>query len=73
MPVQIKRDSRGCFARWGENGAKYYYECGNAIGQRTAKKKAKAQGIAIGELKDVTINDRFQELIRFLRNDNSRT
>lgn len=48
MPVQINKDSKGCYARWGQEGKKYYYECGNDKEQKEARKKAVAQGVAIG-------------------------
>ena len=57
MPVQIKRDSRGCFARWGEQGHKYYYECGNALSRSQAKEKARLQGVAIGEFAEESYTD----------------
>lgn len=49
MPVQVSQDSKGCFARWGKRGKKYYYECGNEAALSRARKKALAQGVAIGE------------------------
>ena len=49
MPVQISRDDQGCFASWGPQGHKYYYKCGNALARKNARKKAVAQGVAIGE------------------------
>ena len=47
MPVQTGKDSRGCFARWGQIGKKYYYRCKNAMARKRAKKKAEKQGKAI--------------------------
>ena len=47
MPTRLGRDSKGCFARWGDSGAKYRYECGNAEERHRAIAKAKAQGRAI--------------------------
>jgi len=46
MPVEIGKDTKGCFSRWGRNGKKYYYTCGDkkALGQ--AKYKAYLQGLA---------------------------
>jgi hypothetical protein len=49
MPVQVSSDNKGCFARWGDQGAKYYYECGNETSRERAKQKALMQGVAIGE------------------------
>jgi hypothetical protein len=49
MPVNVGNDNGGCFARWGEEGKKYYYECGNDKQEGIAKEKAYKQGIAIGE------------------------
>lgn len=48
MPVQYRKDRFGCFARWGERGAKYYYKCGSTIAQGHAKEKALKQAAAIG-------------------------
>ena len=49
MPVQTGKDQKGCYARWGNSGAKYYYACGNKRAMGMAKNKAYKQGIAIGE------------------------
>lgn len=50
MPVNLGQDKDGCFARWGKAGAKYRYECGNESERLAARKKAIAQGVAIGEI-----------------------
>ena len=47
MPVQFGKDADGCFARWGEAGKAYHYECGNADAQTAAAAKAQQQGAAI--------------------------
>lgn len=47
MPVNLGKDSKGCFARWGSSGAKYYYMCNNKRAQSRAKGKALKQGQAI--------------------------
>jgi len=47
MPVHTGKDSKGCYARWGTHGAKYYYKCGNAAARDRAKAKAAKQGRAI--------------------------
>lgn len=52
MPVDINKDSQGCFARWGVEGKKYYYECGNEEERNKAKEKAYKQGYAIGDLEE---------------------
>jgi hypothetical protein len=49
MPVQTSEDSEGCFARWGSKGKKYRYKCGDEAAMKAAKKKAQAQGVAIGD------------------------
>ena len=49
MPVQVVSDSKGCFARWGQEGKKYYYKCGSVLSKNRAKAKAREQGLAIGE------------------------
>ena len=46
MPTKTGKDSKGCFARWGDHGKKYYYECGNRKAREAAKKKADKQGRA---------------------------
>jgi hypothetical protein len=48
MPVQLGKDTKGCFARWGKSGAKYHYTCGNENQRNEAKQKAYKQGAAIG-------------------------
>lgn len=55
MPVQIGKDKEGCFARFGNQGAKYYYDCGNDAERIAAKQKAINQGLAAGELKEHVI------------------
>lgn len=47
MPVQLGKDKDGCFARWGQQGKKYYYTCNDPVARKTAKEKARKQGIAI--------------------------
>jgi len=49
MPVSYGKDSTSCFARWGDQGHKYYYKCGSALSRSRAKAKAVDQGKAIGE------------------------
>jgi hypothetical protein len=49
MPVQTNSDNKGCYARWGDQGHKYYYKCGSQISRENAKTKARQQGIAIGD------------------------
>ena len=49
MPVQFGKDITGCFARWGKQGKKYYYECGVESARNNAKQLAHKQGRAIGE------------------------
>lgn len=48
MPVNLGQDNNGCFARWGKQGKKYYYECGNEQARKDAKRKAFEQGLAAG-------------------------
>ena len=47
MPVQFGKDADGCFARWGEAGKPYHFECGNDAAQAAAAAKAQQQGAAI--------------------------
>ncbi len=49
MPVNTGKDKDGCYAKWGESGKKYHYECGNEKEKKEAKRKAIIQGIAIGK------------------------
>ena len=49
MPVIVSHDTEGCFARWGKQGKKYYYPCGNEEARKAAKQKAWLQGLASGE------------------------
>lgn len=57
MPGQLGRDKEGCYSRWGNEGKKYYYECGNEEERNKAKEKAYKQGIAIGDYELETYND----------------
>jgi len=63
MPVSLGRDKDGCFARWGKKGAKYHYECGNETSRLNARKKAIAQGVAIGEFVDEKISFDFDGVL----------
>lgn len=47
MPVQFGSDATGCFARWGEAGKAYYYECDNEAAKADAEANAQQQGAAI--------------------------
>jgi len=47
MPSITGKDSKGCFARWGKTGKKYYYRCGNKAARKRAKALADAQRTAI--------------------------
>jgi hypothetical protein len=47
MPVNTGKDKDGCYARWGQEGKKYHYECGNENSRKQAKAKALKQGVAI--------------------------
>jgi len=47
MPVHTKQDSKGCYAQWGNSGAKYYYKCGDDAARKRAVVKAERQGRAI--------------------------
>ena len=70
MPVQVSKDINGCFARWGSQGAKYYYKCGSARSRSRAKKKAREQGLAIGEF---DYKDQILKVFNFIFNDNRET
>ena len=47
MPTKLGKDSKGCFARWGSSGTKYYYTCGDNASRNRAKDKADKQGRAV--------------------------
>jgi hypothetical protein len=49
MPVRFGKDKDGCYAKYGEQGAHYYYKCNSDIAKEHAKEKAIKQGIAIGD------------------------
>jgi len=46
MPVHLGKDTKGCYAQWG-NQKKYYYPCGNKQARDKAKQKAYLQGYVI--------------------------
>lgn len=46
MPVRRRKDSRGPFYQWGDNGKKYRYRSGNKSSREKAKEKAQRQGRA---------------------------
>ena len=46
MPVMTGSDTKGCYARWGGQGKKYYYKCGDSEARDRAKQRAAAQGRA---------------------------
>jgi len=47
MPIEKGKDKVGHFARWGENGKKYYYNPETDGSLTMAEDKAKAQGVSI--------------------------
>ena len=49
MPVQYGKDQEGCYARWGNEGHNYYYQCNSEVAKKNAGEEALAQGIAIGD------------------------
>ena len=46
MPSASGKDSKGCYWKWGGQGKKYYYSCGNKDASARAKAKADKQGAA---------------------------
>lgn len=46
MPVHAGKDKKGCYARWGNSGKKYYYKCGDKAARQRAKNRAAKQGAA---------------------------
>lgn len=46
MPVQRGQDSQGPYYQWGDSGAKYHYEPGDADSRERAKAKAQRQETA---------------------------
>ena len=63
MPIQTGSDNNGCWTRWGDQGHKYYYKCGNAIARKNARKKALAQAVAIGEFIEDKISFDFDDVL----------
>lgn len=63
MPVLVGKDDQGCYAKFGPQGHKYYYKCGNIMARKNAKKKAIAQGIAIGEYEIEKISFDFDDTL----------
>lgn len=47
MPVNFYQQGEKCFARWGRQGKKYYYKCGDKSARQRARKKAEKQGRAV--------------------------
>lgn len=45
MPTKTSKDSKGCYAQWG-NKTKYYYKCGDSDARKRAIAKANKQGAA---------------------------
>ena len=52
MPVKQGKDKDGCYAKWGDAGFKYYYKCDSKSAETKARKRALAQGLAIGDFID---------------------
>jgi len=46
MPTRCLKDVEGCFCKWGGQGKKYRYKCGDKEGKERAKSKADTQGRA---------------------------
>jgi acid phosphatase class B len=63
MPIQIKSENGKCFARWGNQGHKYFYTCGNAEARKEAKNKALAQGVAIEKFAAIKVSFDFDDTI----------
>lgn len=63
MPLQVGKDEQSCFVRWGDQGHKYYYKCGNVMARKNAKNKAMAQAVAIGEFIDDKISYDFDDTL----------
>jgi hypothetical protein len=49
MPVKLGEDKEGCYAKFGDKGKKYYYECKNTEQRKKAKRKAILQGVAVSK------------------------
>lgn len=49
MPIKKGKDSQGCYVKWGDQGAHYYYGCNSEAEYEAAKIKALKQGAAIGD------------------------
>jgi hypothetical protein len=61
MPVQLGKDKEGCYAKWGPEGAKYHYECGNEDSRNRAKDKALEQGRAIEASKSSNFEETYTD------------
>jgi hypothetical protein len=46
MPVRLGKDTKGCFAQYGDL-KKYYYECMDREAEKAAMAKAAKQGRAV--------------------------
>jgi hypothetical protein len=57
MPLQTGKDNEGCFIKYGDQGTKYHYKCGDEVQRKEARKKAIAQAVAIGEFAEQSYND----------------
>jgi hypothetical protein len=57
MPLQYINKNGTCFARWGDQGKEYFYQCDDENSKEEAKKKALAQAVAIGEFAEQSFND----------------
>ena len=47
MPVFQRRDSRGTFFQWGDDGKKYYFDPNSLASAARARRKARKQGQAV--------------------------
>jgi len=43
MPVELNKDSKGSYYRWGKSGHKYYYIPNNTHSRNFAKRKQKTR------------------------------
>lgn len=63
MPLQTGKDTEGCFIKWGDQGAKYHYICGDEQSREAAKKKAITQAVVIGDLASEKISFDYDETL----------
>jgi len=47
MPAIKRKNKKGCYYQWGNEGTPFYYDCDNKKQENEALDKARTQGVAI--------------------------